>query len=59
MATNKNSETEAEEKSKPLAINEVKAALLGWYEFRFNEISGLVEGRKVNEDTFNESLVLV
>ena len=54
MATNKNSETEAEEKSKPLAINEVKAALLGWYEFRFNEISGLVEGRKVNEDTFKE-----
>ncbi|MCX6250356.1 MAG: hypothetical protein NTX61_06355 [Bacteroidetes bacterium] len=54
MNSKKGKESNKDIKPKALAINEVKDALLGWFELRFNEITGLVEGRKQDEDIFKE-----
>ncbi|HPS50913.1 MAG TPA: VapE family protein [Bacteroidales bacterium] len=40
------------EKKKTLPIVEVQQALIDWYDLRFNEITGVVEGRKKDEDEF-------
>ncbi len=44
--------TKGSEKRKCLPIVEVQQALLDWYELRLNEITGVVEGRKKDEDEF-------
>jgi predicted P-loop ATPase len=45
-------ETKGSEKRKSLPIVEVREKLTEWYELRFNEISGEVEGKKNDEDEF-------
>jgi predicted P-loop ATPase len=41
------------DKKKALPIIEVQQALSDWYDLRFNEITGSVEGRKKDEDSFD------
>ena len=45
-------ETKGSEKRKSLPIVEVQQVLKDWYDLRFNEITGVVEGRKKDEDAF-------
>ena len=47
-------ESKGSEKRKALPIIEVQQALGEWYDLRFNEISGSVEGRKKDENSFEE-----
>lgn len=47
-----NKETKGSEKRKSLPIVEVQQALIDWYDLRHNEITGVVEGRKKDEDGF-------
>ena len=48
----KNKPSRGSENRKILPIVEVQQTLNDWYDLRFNEISGVVEGRKKNEDVF-------
>ena len=52
MNNQKKNEAKSSDKRKLLAIVEVQQALNGWYDLRFNEITGVVEGRKKDEDVF-------
>ena len=45
-------ESQGSDKKKVLPIIEVQQALNDWYDLRFNEIMGVVEGRKKDEDEF-------
>jgi predicted P-loop ATPase len=54
MTNKKNRESMPEDESKSLAINEVKQALLSWYDLRFNIVKGVVEGRTKGELVFSE-----
>ena len=45
-------ETKESEKRKSFPIVEVQQVLKDWYDLRFNEITGVVEGRKKDEDAF-------
>ena len=45
-------EIKESDKKKSLPIVEVQQALNDWYDLRFNEITGVVEGRKKDEDEF-------
>jgi len=45
-------ESKGSDKKKVLPIIEVQQALNEWYDLRFNEIMGVVEGRKKDEDKF-------
>jgi len=50
------------EKRKSLPIVEVQQVLNGWYDLRFNEITGIVEGRKKDETDYkilNESNLFI
>ena len=54
MSTRNKQNSKSEDKSKTLATVEVQQALSAWYDLRFNQITGVVEGRKKNEDVFKE-----
>lgn len=47
-------EPKGSEKRKSLPIVEVQQALNDWYDLRFNEITGALEGRKKDETSFEE-----
>lgn len=50
----KNTPSRESDNRKTLPIVEVQQALSDWYDLRFNEITGVVEGRKKDEDVFKE-----
>ncbi len=52
MNKQKNKEATTSENRKPVAIVEVQDALKDWYDLRFNEITGVVEGRKKGEPDY-------
>jgi predicted P-loop ATPase len=55
-------EAKESEKRKTLPIVEVQQALNDWYDLRFNEISGVVEGRKKGEEEYkvlNENNIFI
>ena len=52
MKKQKNTEETTSENRKPLAIVEVQEALKDWYDLRFNEITGVVEGHKKGEPDY-------
>ena len=52
MKKQKNTEETTSENRKPLAIVEVQEALKDWYDIRFNEITGVVEGHKKGEPDY-------
>ncbi len=54
MSNNKKKEPKPDKERKPLAIVEVQQALNDWYDLQRNEITGVVEARKIGEDVFRE-----
>jgi predicted P-loop ATPase len=52
MTTKNEKDFKPADKSKTLAIVEVKQALSDWYDLRYNQITNLVEGRKKHETDF-------
>jgi predicted P-loop ATPase len=54
MTTKNEKDSKPVDKTKTPAIVEVQQALSTWYDLRFNQITGIVEGRKKNEVLYNE-----